>query len=499
MAAAPEAYDLVVIGGGSGGLAASKEAKQLLGPGGKVCVLDFVKPSPAGSTWGLGGTCVNVGCIPKKLMHQAGIHNEGIRHLCQKFGHSPETKFEWPALVGNIQEYIGTLNDGYTKALKDENVEYFNAFGTFVDPNTIALDFDGKEPNRNIIAKQVLIATGGRPYVLGCPGQEFAIDSDDIFMKKEDPGKICIVGASYIALECAGFLTALGYDVTVLVRSILLRGFDQEISGKIEEFMAAHGTKFIKKVTVAKVEKDGAGKLKVFYGSKEAPGSEVMECDTLLAAIGRSPCTKELGLDKAGVKMDEKGYIPVDKECTNVPHIYALGDVITGIWELTPVAIQAGKMLAQRLYGGAVLHMDYHTIATTVFTPLEYSAIGYSEEDAIKEYGEAALEIYIETFKPLEWSMGDADPSDHCSWNKDVSSGYMKLICVKAEDERVVGFHYMGPNAGEVAQGFSTAMRLGATKLDFDMTVGIHPTTAERATTLKVTKSSGADAAAGGC
>jgi len=495
MAAATEAYDLVVIGGGSGGLAASKEAKQLLGPAGKVCVLDFVKPSPAGSTWGIGGTCVNVGCIPKKLMHQAGIHNESIKHLAGKFGHATESKFEWPSMVGNIQKYIGTLNDGYEKTLKDENVDYINAYGTFVDPNTIALDFGGKGENRNITAKQVVIATGGRPTSMGCPGQEFAIDSDDIFMKKEDPGKIVIVGASYIALECAGFLTALGYDVTVLVRSILLRGFDQEIAGKIEEFMAAHNTKFIKKVTVEKVEKDAAGKLKVFYGGKEAPGSEVIECDTLLTAIGRNPCTAELGLDKAGVTMDAKGYIPVDKkECTNVPHIFAIGDVISGIWELTPVAIQAGKMLAQRLYGGGVLHMDYHTIATTIFTPLEYSAIGYSEEDAIKEYGEAKLEIYIETFKPLEWALGDG-----AVWDADVSSGFIKMICVKDEDERVVGFHYMGPNAGEVAQGFSTAMRLGATKLDFDLTIGIHPTTAERATTLKVTKSSGADAAAGGC
>merc|ERR1711865_289500 len=141
MAAATEAYDLVVIGGGSGGLAASEEAKQLLGPAGKVCVLDFVKPSPAGSTWGIGGTCVNVGCIPKKLMHQAGIHNESIKHLAGKFGHATESKFEWPSMVGNIQKYIGTLNDGYEKTLKDENVDYINAYGTFVDPNTIALDF----------------------------------------------------------------------------------------------------------------------------------------------------------------------------------------------------------------------------------------------------------------------------------------------------------------------------------------------------------------------
>ena len=226
------------------------------------------------------------------------------------------------------------------------------------------------------------------------------------------------------------------------------------------------------------------------------------EFDTVVSGIGRWADTSKLGLDKAGVTTNKNGEIPVDKEQTNVPHIYAIGDVIEGIWELTPVAIQAGKMLCDRLYDGKSLFMDYHTIPTTVFTPLEYGCIGYAEDAAIEKFGAANLEIYHTKFCPLEWSLSIVDIMDedkYNQWESDKTICYCKLICLKNEDERVVGFHYAGPNAGEVTQGYAVAMRLGATKMDFDMTIGIHPTTAENFTTLAITKSSGESAEAAGC
>jgi len=405
-------------------------------------------------------------------------------------------------MVDSVQGYIKTLNMGYKDELKSDNVQYIKALGSFVDANTVALDFGpGKEAeNRNITGDKILIAVGGRPNHLNCPGGELAMSSDDIFSSKADPGKVVVVGASYVALECAGFLQALGYDVTVLVRSILLRGFDQEMAERIREYMINHGMKFINGVSPTNVTKGADVKMTVTYKGKEVPETTI-ECDTVLQAIGRTADTSQLGLDKVGVKTLPNGKIPVDKEQTNIPNIYACGDVIEGIWELTPVAIQAGRMLSERLYAGASLHMDYHTIPTTVFTPLEYGAIGYAEEDALAKFGEENIEVYHTIFTPLEWSLvpGFDEPDAFELYEKDKTACLAKLICLKTDAERVVGLHYCGPNAGEVTQGFAVAMRLGATKLDFDMTIGIHPSTAENFTTLKVTKSSGAAADAGGC
>jgi len=506
-------YDLVVIGGGSGGLACSKAAAA---QGKAVAVLDYVKPSPLGSKWGIGGTCVNVGCIPKKLMHKAALHGEDM-HNAAKFGWAGAegVQCNWEKLVSQVQDYIHTLNYGYKEQLKSEDVEYLNCYGTFVDPHTIQCDYGpGNEAqNCTITARRIVIAVGGRPNALTCPGGEFALSSDDIFMHPTNPGKVCVVGASYVALECAGFLTAIGLDVTVLVRSILLRGFDQQMAGVIKDYMIAHGTKFIDGVTPSAIVKGADGKLTVSWVDAKGQDAEKAgedQFDTVLQAIGRSALTKELGLDKAGVESNPRsGKIKTKHEATNVSHIFAIGDVIDGPWELTPVAIQAGKLLAARLYGGGKLYMDYHTIPTTVFTPMEYGAIGYAEDDAIAEFGALgdAVEVYHSSFTPLEWALAHPDPSltdkDARAARKLIESEqgacYLKLIVLLKEDERVVGFHYCGPNAGEVTQGFATAMRLGATKMDFDMTVGIHPTCSENFTTLTVKKSSGESAAADGC
>jgi len=490
-------YDLVVIGGGSGGLAAAKEAAKY---GAKVACLDFVKPSPAGTTWGLGGTCVNVGCIPKKLMHQAGILGESFSDA-REFGWKMQTQgHDWGKMVGSIQDHIGSLNFGYRTALRENNVTYMNAYGSFVDAHTInATKKNGKV--ETITADRFIIAVGGRPRYLDVPGaQECAITSDDVFSLPSAPGKTLCVGASYISLETAGFLTALGYETSVAVRSIVLRGFDQEISENIKGYMERHGTRFMMDSEPSAFEKLPSGKIKVTVKNTMFGNTFDEEFDTVVLAVGRDAVTSGLCLDKAGVAVNPKnGKIPgVDGgETSNVPHVYAIGDVLDTRPELTPVAIKAGVRLAKRLYGGGKEQMDYDMIPTTVFTPLEYGTIGFSEEDAAKKYGADNIEVYVSYFKPLEWTVNHEE-HDGVAVRED-NACYSKLITNLADKERVVGFHYLGPNAGEVTQGYAVAMKMGATKEDFDGTVGIHPTVSEEFTILSVTKRSGVDAQKKGC
>uniref|UniRef100_A0A4W6FHE0 thioredoxin-disulfide reductase (NADPH) n=1 Tax=Lates calcarifer TaxID=8187 RepID=A0A4W6FHE0_LATCA len=449
-------YDLIVIGGGSGGLACSKEAAIL---GKKVMVLDYVVPTPKGTTWGLGGTCVNVGCIPKKLMHQTAMLGTAMQDA-RKFGWEFEetVKHNWETMRTAVNNYIGSLNWGYRVALRDKNVNYVNAYAEFIEPHKIkATNKRGKETFYT--AAKFVLATGERPRYLGIPGdKEYCITSDDLFSLPYCPGKTLVIGASYVALECGGFLAGLGLDVTIMVRSILLRGFDQDMANRAGEHMEEHGVKFLRKYVPIKVEELEAGtpgRLKVTAKSTETDEIIEGEYNTVLIAVGRDACTDKIGLDKAGVKVNSKnGKIPVnDEEQTNVPHIYAIGDILEGKWELTPVAIQAGKLLARRLYRGSTLKV-FHSL----FWPLEFTVPG-----------------------------------------RDNNRCYGKIICNKLDDDRVIGFHYLGPNAGEVTQGFGAAMKCRVTKEQLDSTIGIHPTCAEVFTTLEVTKSSGGDITQAGC
>jgi thioredoxin reductase (NADPH) len=465
----------------------------------QVAVLDFVTPTPQGNAWGLGGTCVNVGCIPKKLMHQAGILGEGMadaRSMGWKVGKNVE--HDWETLVSSVQDHIGGLNWGYRVALRDASVEYINARGKFVGPHEIECT-NRKGTTRTITARRILIAVGGRPSYLGVPGdKECCITSDDVFSLPTSPGKTLIIGGSYIALETAGLLTALGLDVTVVVRSIFLRGFDQEVSEQIVKYMENHGTKFIRRAVPTKFEKTEEGKVKATLHNLDMGFDSDSDYDTVMLAVGRQALTKELGLETCGVETVEKnGKIDAPSEQTNVPHIYAIGDVLESRQELTPVAIKAGVLLAKRLYNGGTISMEYDTVPTTVFTPLEYGTIGISEEDAVKKYGADNVEVYIQYFKPLEWSTNHEEHEGKP--HREDSACMSKLVCNLADDERVVGFHYLGPNAAEVTQGFAVGMKMGATKADFDRTVGIHPSTSETFTTLDVTKRSGKDPKAKGC
>jgi thioredoxin reductase (NADPH) len=434
-------------------------------------------------------------------MHQAGLLGESFSDA-KEYGWKVQSEgHDWQKLVSAIGDHIGSLNFGYRTALRDGNVTYLNAYGAFVDPHTItATKKNGKE--ETITADKFVIAVGGRPSYLDVPGaKEFCITSDDIFSKAEAPGKTLCVGASYISLETAGFLTALGYDTTVAIRSIPLRGFDVEIAEKIVGHMERHGTTFMRDSQPSKFERnEETGKIKVTIKNTVFGSEFEAEFDTVVLAVGRYAVTAGLNLSAAGVEFNPKnGKIPCVDEQSNVPHIYAIGDVLDTRQELTPVAIKAGVRLVRRVFGKGKYNdkMNYDLVPTTVFTPIEYGCVGMSEELAIETYGQENVEVYQSYFKPLEWTVNHQEHEG--VMHREENACYSKLITNLADSERVVGFHYVGPNAGEVTQGYAVAMKMGATKSDFDNTVGIHPTVSEEFTLLSITKRSGVDATKTGC
>eukprot|EP00794_Sanderia_malayensis_P012237 gene12237-13498_t len=429
-------YDLIVVGGGSGGLACSKEASDL---GKKVAVLDYVEPSYQGTSWGLGGTCVNVGCIPKKLMHQASLLGEAVKDS-KKYGWDiPDSvKLNW-------------------------SVEYVNGHGSFVDSNIVkAVMRNGKE--RLLSADNIVIAVGGRPRFPDIPGaKDYCISSDDLFWLKRPPG----------------------FDTTVMVRSILLRGFDQQMANLIGDNMQGHGVKFIKNSAPKRIERLSDGRLEVFYDSFQWGEEHSDIFDTVMLATGRDPVTNHLALQNAGIETDkETGYIICgDDEQTSATNVYAIGDVILDRPELTPVAIMAGKLLARRLFSDSTILMDYAKVPTTVFTPLEYSSVGLSEEKADAIYGHDNIEVYHAFYKPLEFTLSE----------RDVNQCYMKIICKLEGDQEVLGIHFLGPNAGEVMQGANISYK------DLSHTVGIHPTCAEEIVKMHISKRSGLDPHVSAC
>lgn len=487
-------YDLVVIGGGSGGLAAAKRAAN---HGAKVALCDFVTPSETlGTKWGLGGTCVNVGCIPKKLMHTAGLLVESNRHLLVPFGGDAAVAersascIEWTKLQENIEMYIRSLNFGYVTSMRENNVKYLNARAVFTDPHTLQCT-DGKNKVTVVTARRFLLAMGGRPALPdNVPGaKEHGISSDDIFRLKTDPKTTLVVGASYVALECAGFLNSIGRRATVMMRSIPLRGFDTDMSHRVVDFMEGSlGMPFLKQCVPTRLEKTPAGRILVTYEGHDGTVSRE-EFDTVLFATGRRPETANMGLaDAAGVQLDRYGKVKVNAhDRTSVPHIYAVGDIVSGGLELTPVAIQSGRLLADRLYKKGTELMSFRNVPTTVFTPLEYGCVGLSEDSAAALY-DGDLAVYHTNFSPLEWSMAHIH-ENQC---------YMKMLVQKTTD-LVVGFHILAPNAGEIVQGVAVAIKAGATKKHFDETIGIHPTIAEDLTQLTVTKDSGESPVKKGC
>jgi glutathione reductase (NADPH) len=446
-----EKYDLLVIGGGSGGLAHAQRAAEY---GARVAVVEY---GP------LGGTCVNVGCVPKKVMWYAAHHAHSFHHLAD-YGFDVEVKgHDWPGLKARRDAYIERLNGIYENNLEKRGVTHIEGHARFVDAHTV--DVGG----RQVSADRIVISTGGRPSVPDIPGTELGITSDDFFELEERPQRVLIAGSGYIAVELAGVFNALGSDVQLVVRKdSILRDFDSMLSQRLMDCMDRFNVDVVTRVVPKALDKTEQGLvLHAEDGRRFGP------VDCVLWAIGRAPNTSTLDAEKAGVELDAQGFVPTDEfQKTNVDNIFAIGDV-TGRAALTPVAIAAGRRLADRLYGGMEgRHLEYDVIPTVIFSHPTIGTVGLTEEEARAKYGED-IKIYMSDFIGMYYALGT---------NKKRS--VMKLITA-GEDERVVGCHIIGEGADEMLQGFAVAIRMGATKKDFDDTVAIHPTSAEELVTMR--------------
>ena len=446
-----ERYDLLVIGGGSGGLAHAQRAAEY---GAKAAVIEY---GP------LGGTCVNVGCVPKKVMWYAAHHAHGLHHAAN-YGFDIDVKgHDWAGLKERRDAYIERLNGIYENNLDKRGVTYIKGRARFVDATTVHVD------GRTVETDRVVIATGGRPSVPDIPGAELGITSDDFFQLEERPQRVLIAGSGYIAVELAGVFSALGSNVQLVVRKdSVLREFDSMLASRLMDCMDRDEIDLVTRVVPKSLDKTDDGLV-----LHAVDGRTFGPADCLVWAIGRSPNTEALDAEKAGVEVDESGFIPTDKlQQTNVDTVFALGDV-TGRAALTPVAIAAGRRLADRLYGGMEgRHLDYETIPTVIFSHPTIATVGLTEEQAREQYGDG-VKVYKSSFIGMYYALGT---------NKRRSE--MKLITV-GEDERVVGCHVIGEGADEMMQGFAVAIRMGATKKDFDDTVAIHPTSSEELVTMR--------------
>ncbi|RBR11700.1 hypothetical protein FVER53590_13005 [Fusarium verticillioides] len=464
MATLTKYCDFLVIGGGSGGLASAKRASGQYGA--KVIVVEAKR---------LGGTCVNVGCIPKKITWNAANLAQSMRDA-KAYGFSVEQRaaFDWASFKEKRDAIIKKLNNIHERNLEKDGVEYIHGRARLVGKNESMIKLDyGTEIKVN--AKKILLATGGHPAVpQGIPGAEHGINSDGFFELDHQPKKVAIVGAGYIAVEFAGMLNALGTETHVFIRhEKLLRTFDEMIQDGILSEYERVGIRIHKESKVENVTK--TRKLTLHYSDSTGQG-KLEDLDTLIWAIGRTPEVQGLGLDVVGVKQNERGQIITDEyQNTNVENMYSLGDVVGKI-ELTPVAIAAGRKLSDRLFGGEKFNtskLDYDLIPSVVFAHPEVGTIGLTEEEAEKEYGKDNIKVYKSSFTATYYAiMEDKGPSKY------------KLICQGGE-EKIVGLHILGLGSAEILQGFGVAIKMGATKKDFDSCVAIHPTSAEELVTLK--------------
>ena len=446
-----ERYDLLVIGGGSGGLAHAQRAAEY---GAKAAVVEY---GP------LGGTCVNVGCVPKKVMWYAAQHADHFHHAAD-YGFDVEVRgHDWAGLRARRNAYIERLNGIYEKNLDKRGVTYLRGRARFIDAHTV--DIDGRE----VKAERIVVATGGRPMVPDIPGAELGITSDGFFELEERPQRVLIAGSGYIAVELAGVFNALGSNVQLVVRKDgVLRDFEPMLAERLMDCMDRDNIDLVTRVVPQSVEKTNDG---LVLHSED--GRRFGPVDCVVWAIGRSPNTDSLDAAKAGVEQDEWGFIPTDKfQQTNVESVFAIGDV-TGRDALTPVAIAAGRRLADRLYGGMEgRHLEYELIPTVIFSHPTIGTVGLTENQARERYGDD-VKVYTADFIGMYYALGT---------NKRRTS--MKLVTV-GKDEKVVGCHICGEGADEMLQGFAVAIRMGATKKDFDDTVAIHPTSAEELVTMR--------------
>jgi glutathione reductase (NADPH) len=450
-------YDLIAIGGGSGGIASARRAAEY---GARALVVERGR---------MGGTCVNVGCVPKKLMwHAADL--AGLFRDAQGYGFEGFEGFEgleprhnWQMLVERREAYIRRLNGIYEKNLANSGVDSVAGNARFVDEHTI--EVDGKQ----YTAAHIIVATGGEPLVPATPGAEHGIDSDGFFALQQRPQKVAVIGAGYIAVELAGVLNGLGSEVDLLVRyDSVLRTMDDIIQTGVIEGLQDHGVNLRLNSPVQEVKKSG-DKIQLLLKDGAVAG----DYDTLIWAAGRRPLTHDLGLESTAVELDKRGYIVVDKyQQSTAEGIYALGDV-TGQAELTPVAIAAGRRLCDRLFGGMEgRHLDYSNIPTVIFSHPPAGTVGLTEAAARDKFG-AEVQVYTSSFVSLFYGVCDHKPKVH-----------MKLVTA-GPDEQIVGCHMTGMGCDEILQGFAVAVKMGARKSDLDDTVAIHPTAAEELVTMR--------------
>ena len=441
-------YDLFVIGAGSGGVRAARMAANF---GARVAIAEDRY---------MGGTCVNVGCVPKKLYVYASQFGKGFDDA-RGFGWTSEQpRFDWATLRDNKKAEISRLNGIYDSLLNGAGATVINGRGHILDAHTVAVG------DKQYSAEKILIATGGWPYIPEFPGSEFAITSNEIFDLEKFPERLVIVGGGYIAVEFAGIFNGLGATVTQLYRrSLFLRGFDQDIREHAAREIANSGVDLRFETTVSRIDRDEGGlHLELGDGTR-------LDADAVLYATGRKANLADLGLDNVDAKLDKQGAIAVDSNYrTTEPSIYALGDVIGGM-ELTPVALAEGMAFARRQFGDRDQQVDYDFIPTAVFCQPNIGTVGFTEEEARKQFGNITL--FKSSFRPMKHTLSGRE-----------EKSFMKIIVETATD-RVVGVHMMGPDAGEIMQGIAIAMRAGATKAMFDTTIGIHPTTAEEFVTMR--------------
>ncbi|MDA0663762.1 MAG: glutathione-disulfide reductase [Proteobacteria bacterium] len=441
-------YDLFTIGAGSGGVRASRISASY---GARVAVAEERY---------LGGTCVNVGCVPKKLLVYASHFSEDFEDAAG-FGWTVGVRsFKWSKLIENKNREIERLNGIYERMLGNAGVEIFRGTATVVDPHTVSIN------GKTVTAKYILVATGGWPVVPDIPGKEHAITSNEAFFLESLPKRVLMVGGGYIAVEFAGIFNGLGCDVTQLYRGPhFLRGFDDDVRNFLAGEMRKKGVDLRFNANIARIVKKGD-----VYLAELEDGTEI-ETDLIMYATGRAVKSRGIGLEEAGVELAPNGAIKVDDYFkTSVDSIYALGDVIDRV-ALTPVAIAEGMVLAGNLFKNQSRMADYEDIPTAVFSQPNIGTVGLTEAQAREKYG--AVDIYASSFRPMKHTLSGSDEKT-----------FMKLVVDRASD-RVVGFHMVGPDAGETTQGVGIALKCGATKAQFDATIGIHPTAAEEFVTMR--------------
>lgn len=447
-------YDYISIGGGSGGIASLNRAASY----GKKCAI--IEASH------LGGTCVNLGCVPKKVMWYGAQVAEAIHKYAPDYGFDIDVKgFDFKKLVETRQKYISNIHRSYETSLAKNKVEVIQGFAKFVDAKTVEVN------GELITADHILIATGGRTVFPDVKGAEYGIDSDGFFELEQLPERVAVVGAGYVAVEIAGVLRSLGSEVDLYVRQHSpLRSFDHSIVNVLIEEMDKEGIELHTHTVIKEVIKNEDGSLTI-----DLEDGRTNTVDCLIWAVGREPATDKINLEVTGVETNSIGKIKVDKfQNTNVEGIYAVGDIIENSIDLTPVAVAAGRRLSERLFNNKPNeHLDYNLVPTVIFTHPPIGTIGMSEMQAIAQYGEDSIKCYSSTFTPMYSAV--TQHRQKCT---------MKLVCL-GDEEKVIGLHGIGFGVDEMIQGFAVAIKMGATKADFDNTVAIHPTGSEEFVTMR--------------